>query len=116
MGLLAKLTGTTGKSTKLSERDPEASKKGYRGVQVVAGDAECCQAARDIAEMRFLSNEAPILPLKECDVAACACTYKHYGDRRTEPRRASDVGYDIKSQYCDNNNRSTEQSGRREDD
>jgi hypothetical protein len=42
--------------------------------------------------MRFLSHEAPHLPLPECPHRAqCRCVYRHFEDRRSNPRRNSDM-------------------------
>jgi hypothetical protein len=50
-----------------------------------------CRLARNMAGLRFLSKDAPALPLPECTVRLCTCRYRHYQDRRGAPRRASDV-------------------------
>jgi hypothetical protein len=50
-----------------------------------------CQAAEAVKGRRFLSTEAPILPLRECDVAACKCKYRHHEDRRGTPRRSEEA-------------------------
>jgi len=50
-----------------------------------------CSKARGLSRVRFLSNEAPTLPLEGCDAQTCTCHYRHHEDRRREPRRASDV-------------------------
>jgi hypothetical protein len=48
--------------------------------------------ARELAGRRFLSHEAPRLPLPECSAGtACPCGYKHYADRRGPPRRAEEL-------------------------
>ena len=49
-------------------------------------------AARAMQLRRFLSRESPPgIPLPTCDrAAACTCRYRHYDDRRGEPRRDSD--------------------------
>lgn len=47
-----------------------------------------CEAAKQLTDKRFLSNEAPKLPLPECTASACHCRYEHYEDRRhSEDRR-----------------------------
>ena len=61
----------------------------YHAVAVVPG-ARACNAAKQSARKRFLSAEAPLLPLKNCDAAACTCRYQHYEDRRGDPRRVVD--------------------------
>jgi hypothetical protein len=59
----------------------------------IAGTASCCEAARNLAERRFLSREAPRLPLSNCVLSeGCSCSYQHHDDRRERPRRGEDVG------------------------
>jgi hypothetical protein len=50
-----------------------------------------CVAARESSRVRFLSKEAPALPLSGCPLRVCTCRYRHHEDRRREPRRAADV-------------------------
>jgi hypothetical protein len=52
----------------------------------------CCHAAASLAGIRFLSKEAPRLPLPQCEIAACECRYLHHDDRRSGPRRALEGG------------------------
>jgi len=61
----------------------------YHAVAIVPG-ASCCSAARDLRTQRFLSREAPPLPLAGCTVSPCRCSYKHFDDRRMKSRRATD--------------------------
>jgi hypothetical protein len=64
----------------------------WHAVSVV-GKGDCCQAAWSLAERRFLSREAPRLPLEQCAKPAdCRCAYQHHPDRRGEPRRRQEVG------------------------
>ena len=44
--------------------------------------AEGCAAAAAVKGERFLSEEAPGLPLQECTAPTCHCTYAHHIDRR----------------------------------
>jgi len=37
---------------------------------------------------RYLSNNAPQLPLPKCDSKKCTCHYKHHDDRRSANRRS----------------------------
>ena len=70
-------------------------KPSWRAVRIVAG-AGACAASQDASQKRFLSREAPRLPLPDCDRQdKCKCTYKHLADRRGELRRAVDSGYGI---------------------
>lgn len=49
--------------------------------------AGCCSAVRKAAGTRFLSHQAPSLPLPNCTAASCRCTYMHFDDRRDSDRR-----------------------------
>jgi hypothetical protein len=49
-----------------------------------------CAAARNLRGKRFLSGDAPQLPLPHCPHAACQCGYKHHDDRRQKRRRNAD--------------------------
>ena len=93
MGLLAKLTGrATAPGPRARKARPTSL---YRGVLIVAGDEGCCRPARILAGQRFLTDEIPKLPLDQCDVSECRCSYKLFDDRRTGERRLSDFGFDI---------------------
>ena len=52
-----------------------------------------CQAAQDTRGERYLSAEAPLLPLDQCDRRdRCKCRYKHHEDRRGgESRRSAEA-------------------------
>jgi hypothetical protein len=61
-------------------------------VETPRGD-RACRAAAAIVGFRFLSEEAPALPLPDCDMPReCRCVYQHFTDRRTETRREADIG------------------------
>ena len=47
---------------------------------------DACEEALKLHGMRFLSAEAPILPLPGCK-QHCTCKFKHYNDRRHGDRR-----------------------------
>jgi hypothetical protein len=67
-----------------------SSKQPWHAVSIVPRGA-ACEAAVALRERRFLSTEAPRLPLADCSRAAsCECVYHHYTDRRAGPRRSSD--------------------------
>lgn len=52
----------------------------------------CCQASVALRQTRFLSNQAPPLPLQGCtQPKTCTCKYKHFSDRRSGPRRAMET-------------------------
>jgi hypothetical protein len=63
----------------------------YHAVQITPPPGNGCKAVQDCGAKRFLSSEAPTLPLPGCDAAQCKCRYVHRDDRRAGPRRAADV-------------------------
>ncbi len=64
----------------------------YHSV-AVRQSAAACKVAKSIREQRFLSAEAPLLPLQGCNTPnSCRCRYEHFNDRRDSPRRDRDVG------------------------
>jgi len=74
---------------------PKGKSEPWHAVTIV-GRGKCCSALDSYRGVRFLSGEAPRLPLAKCDrPQTCACTYRHYPDRRTEQRRDSDAGSPI---------------------
>jgi hypothetical protein len=80
-----------------AEQKPAPAKKAqttYHSVSIMPGP-RCCAAARDLVGQRFLSREAPPLPLKDCDRPECQCRYEHHQDRRRGPRRARELGVAI---------------------
>ena len=62
----------------------------WHAVSIVP-NPHACGKARGLSRVRFLSKDAPALPLEGCEARLCDCHYRHYQDRRREPRRASDV-------------------------
>jgi hypothetical protein len=58
-----------------SERNP------YPAVSIRCANG--CGAAQQLKGKRFLGNEAPPLPLADCDAQHCQCRYHHHVDRRT---------------------------------
>ena len=57
--------------------------------------ADSCTAAKDLAGKRFLSADAPALPLRECNAANCDCRFVHHGDRRHPNDRRSPFSANI---------------------
>lgn len=64
----------------------------YRGVEVIPHPSGHCGAVEKIAGQRLLADEAPVLPLPDCDAEECNCRYAQYKDRRLDARRDADVG------------------------
>jgi hypothetical protein len=57
----------------------------FHAVSVRAG-SPCCEAVKQIENRRYLSDEAPGLPLPQCGGPSCHCTYLHHSDRRSGAR------------------------------
>ena len=67
---------------------PLASTSRYHAVSIkVTGSA--CRAAKDLTGQRFLSTEAPLLPLPGCTMTECNCRFVHHKDRRSGKDRRS---------------------------
>jgi hypothetical protein len=66
----------------------------FHAVTIAPGP-RACDAARNLRDQRFLSRDAPQLPLRKCDSPECTCRYEHYDDRRKNQRRARDLGVSI---------------------
>jgi hypothetical protein len=65
----------------------------WHAVAIMSRGGESCAGAILCRSKRFLSGDAPLLPLAECDrPQSCPCTYRHYMDRRAKPRRSGDSG------------------------
>jgi hypothetical protein len=68
-----------------------APRSQWHAVSIVSS-AACCPEATGLLGTRFLSKEAPGLPLKHCSRSAeCRCSYLHHEDRRGFPRRTPDL-------------------------
>jgi hypothetical protein len=76
------------RSEKPSTRKPSHR---WHAVTIVA-PSRACEAALACKGKRFLSSEAPRLPLAQCDANRCDCKYRHFPDRRAGPRRAEETG------------------------
>jgi hypothetical protein len=77
---------------------PRKAVNPHHAVVVVPG-RHACAAAYALRGRRFLSREAPVLPLTGCGAGECSCRYEHHDDRRSNARRARDLavaidGYD----------------------
>lgn len=86
----------------------------YHAVSIRHGK-RCCRAVKALEGQRFLSQEAPSLPLATCtNPNGCACRYQHHTDRRDDPRRDTDVG--LPDRYFHGPNRRQRATGRRASD
>ena len=75
-----------GKGTKTAATD-----RRWHAVSVKPGPG-ACSVADTGRDRRWLSREAPVLPLPGCtEPQKCRCTYRHHEDRRAgEGRRAEE--------------------------
>jgi len=97
-----------------TEPPPKRKPNQYHAVSVVAGP-QACAVARALADKRFISREAPPLPLAGCTQEHCDCRYAHHEDRRKGPRRASEMGVAVDG-YVGRDKRSGPKRGRRKTD
>ncbi len=67
---------------KMPAHQSKNDKHPFHGISIKFDEKNACDAAKAIADKRFLSNEAPPLPLPDCDSSNCQCKYAHYDDRR----------------------------------
>jgi hypothetical protein len=84
----------------------------WRAVSIKCA-GEACDAARDCGATRWLSAEAPRLPLPSCRAGHCECVYRHHADRRTGPRRRFDLEFFARPFIGDDRRR---EAGRRQSD
>ena len=60
----------------------------YQAASINPGGC-ACTAVKALGDKRFLADEAPQMPLTNCDSAKCQCRYVRHDDRRRrEDRRA----------------------------
>ena len=114
----ARAKGIFGGSTPAAEPAKTAAvvKKpaSHHAVSIAPGP-RCCAGARELRGQRFLSREAPMLPLASCDRTDCTCRYEHHQDRRKGARRARDMGVAVDG-WVETDKRTGQQRGRRKSD
>ena len=93
---------------------PARKTAAHHAVSIAPGP-RCCAGARELRGQRFLSREAPMLPLASCDRTDCTCRYEHHQDRRKGARRARDMGVAVDG-WIEKDNRLGEKRGRRKSD
>jgi hypothetical protein len=64
----------------------QAASKKYHCVEVRKG-SHACKAVQELGNSRFLSDEAPRLPVAGCTAEQCTCSFIHHDDRRDDDRR-----------------------------
>ncbi len=60
----------------------------FHAVSIRPG-SNACAAAKSMSGERFLSAEAPPIPLPQCDASRCDCRFQHHADRRSGKDRRS---------------------------
>jgi len=62
------------------------ARRSYHCVEVRKG-TPACKASQQFGRARFLSDEAPRLPVSGCTEEKCTCSFMHHDDRREDDRR-----------------------------
>ncbi len=96
----------------LPEPGPAGS---YTAVSITGGS---CKTAWDVEGRRFLTKDAPKLPLQGCDADQCTCKYEHHKDRREnhgDRRSPSGLQSQLYGSTGDNEERRTRRGRRKED-
>lgn len=87
----------------------------FSAVSLQPDSQDCCEAVKEIMGIRYLSREAPLFPLAECDRSEkCKCIYKRWDDRRQDDRRDMDMG--IANQFFHDDEKRSLRRGRRSAD
>jgi hypothetical protein len=68
------------------ENGKPAKKEAWHSVSIIRG-RQACAAVAELNGRKWLSAEAPNLPIKGCDAKQCDCRYRHHADRRSANRR-----------------------------
>ncbi|MGL6123667.1 MAG: hypothetical protein ACRC1W_11765 [Shewanella sp.] len=53
----------------------------FHSVSII-NNGSCCETVEALTGKRFLSKEAPEIPMEKCTNAHCQCRYQHHEDRR----------------------------------
>jgi len=93
---------------------PKKAVQHFHAVTIATGP-RACAAARQLRDHRFLSRDAPPLPLKDCSCSNCECRYEHYKDPRQIGAGARDLGVSIDG-YTEDEKRGSSHRGRRKTD
>lgn len=62
----------------------------YHAVSIQPGP-QACVAAKELRGQKFLSIDAPQLPLRNCSSGDCQCRFTHHADRRGKADRRSEL-------------------------
>ncbi|MFA9419253.1 MAG: hypothetical protein ACERLB_03815 [Gammaproteobacteria bacterium] len=109
--LLLKRFKANSSSTHKSASVTSKRKKEFGAVSIKTGP-RACSAAKYLRGKRFISSQAPALPLSKCDISDCKCKYQYYTDRRSEDDRRYPSAI-MQSIFTDKNKREKSKVGRR---
>ena len=76
------------KTERRSNTASSADDTAYHAVSIKFSP-KACAAAREMDGKRFLSSDAPHIPLPDCDIVDCQCHFVHFKDRRGRVDRRS---------------------------
>lgn len=71
------------------ETGKAVKKQAWHSVSIIRG-RHACAAVVQLNAQKWLSAQAPQLPIKGCDAQQCECRYRHHADRRSADRRETD--------------------------
>ena len=85
-----KLLGRKKQPARVASARTGAYRTPFAAVEI-ACTSGACVAVQKVKGKRLLTNEAPFLPLADCDDPLfCRCRYRHHADRRAGPRRKAE--------------------------
>ncbi len=87
----ARPTSTAKRTAAAGDRRVSQESTEFHAVSIRSG-RRACDAVKALEGQRILSNEAPRLPLPDCDIVDCECSYIHYRDRRAGKDRRTPFG------------------------
>jgi hypothetical protein len=74
------------RTVKPVEKSKAVKKEAWHSVSIIRG-RQACAAVVALNGRKWLSAEAPQLPIQGCDATQCDCRYRHHADRRSADRR-----------------------------
>lgn len=86
IGVLIGFRRTSAKNLLPSNVHNDVPTHPYHCVAIRYRDGACAAVQR-LSGQRFLSKDAPAIPLPACDAASCRCRYVHFEDRRQNDER-----------------------------
>ena len=116
MAFFSKLAGANTNSKPKSTAASAQQQRSYRSVEIIPHSSGHCAAVDELTGYRILADEAPSLPLPNCDHGECKCRYAPYKDRRAGMRRDADVGIAGVASMLHADSGRSDAPGRRADD